>query len=110
MNVNRHLQDKQPALSFPSMLKNLLPKSRLLSSRTFATSQTVRLPERKKNLNAAEQKEQNLFNKNKEKLERLESDATKDREDDISHPSSEVLQEKGEEARVEQNRPDDGVY
>lgn len=61
----------------------------------------------KHNQNKEEEREQKLFDKNQERLEKLEHD-----EDykDYQQPSQEELKIKGDKARIEQNRPDDGVY
>lgn len=54
-----------------------------------------------------EVKEQKLFDKNQETLERMEHDSTYN---DWKKPDDEKLKKIGDDARIEQNRPDDGVY
>lgn len=51
-------------------------------------------------------KEQKEFDLNKKKLENLEHGG----HSNVMKPSMEKLQQEGENARIEQNRPDDGVY
>lgn len=60
----------------------------------------------KKDQNATEKAEQKMFDENQKDLEQLEhGKSTK------SHNyKCDDLREKGENARIEQNRPDDGVY
>ncbi|CCF57253.1 hypothetical protein KAFR_0C02600 [Kazachstania africana CBS 2517] len=62
---------------------------------------------KKEHQNAEEMKEQQLFDKNKENLEKMESDY---KYSDFQKPTMEELKKKGDDARIEQNRPDDGVY
>ncbi|KAL3233684.1 hypothetical protein RNJ44_03724 [Nakaseomyces bracarensis] len=59
----------------------------------------------KKDQDQYEKQEQKMFDKNKKDLEQFEHGNKKSRD-----YKAEDLQEKGENARVEQNRPDDGVY
>ena len=54
-----------------------------------------------------ETNEQNLFDKNQDLLERMEHDSTFN---DWKKPDDEKLKKIGDDARIEQNRPDDGVY
>lgn len=59
-----------------------------------------------KHPDAEDIKEQKEFDLNKKKLENLEHGG----HSNIMKPSMEKLQQEGENARIEQNRPDDGVY
>ncbi|EDO16772.1 hypothetical protein Kpol_526p25 [Vanderwaltozyma polyspora DSM 70294] len=59
-------------------------------------------------LSSEERQEQNMFNKNKAILEKMEHD--KLNHDNELKPDMETLKQFGDNARIEQNRPDDGVY
>ncbi|CAI4058046.1 hypothetical protein SKDZ_04G2940 [Saccharomyces kudriavzevii ZP591] len=72
----------------------------------FSVAARASLPHLKDNQDAAEKKEQSLFDSNKKKLNSLEHD----KNPDYKQPGMEDLQKKGDDARIEQNRPDDGVY
>lgn len=54
-----------------------------------------------------ETKEQKLFDKNQDFLDRMEHDPSFN---DWKKPNDEKLKKIGDDARIEQNRPDDGVY
>ncbi|QLG71102.1 hypothetical protein HG535_0B01400 [Zygotorulaspora mrakii] len=73
--------------------------------RAFGSSPCAGFPGRKVHQDAAEQKEQKLFDKNKAKLEKMEHHEGSDKRDSRSK-----LKKRGDDARIEQNRPDDGVY
>lgn len=60
----------------------------------------------KKKQDATEKAEQKMFDKNKKELEQFEHGKGKKSHD----YRNQDLREKGENARIEQNRPDDGVY
>lgn len=60
----------------------------------------------KGNQDKAEKAEQKMFDNNQKDLEQFEQGKGKKRPD----YSCEDLRVKGENARIEQNRPDDGVY
>ncbi|CAR29357.1 ZYRO0G06776p [Zygosaccharomyces rouxii] len=78
-------------------------------SRAFTNTAYRALPHRKDNLTADEQTEQKNFDDNQARLEEMEHSRTKDV--DYTHQRSEAeLRKIGEDAQVEQNRPDDGVY
>ncbi|CAH1829062.1 unnamed protein product [Saccharomyces cerevisiae] len=57
-------------------------------------------------MHEAEKKEQGLFDSNKKRLDTLEHG----KNPDYKQPGMEDLKKKGDDARIEQNRPDDGVY
>ncbi|CCD22524.1 Fmp16p NDAI_0A03670 [Naumovozyma dairenensis CBS 421] len=61
----------------------------------------------KPNQDELETKEQNVFDTNKKKLERMEHDKTYT---EFKQDDCDVLRKKGDDARIEQNRPDDGNY
>ena len=52
-------------------------------------------------------KEQKMFDENQAKLEKLEHDKNYK---NFTKDSIKNLQKRGDDARIEQNRPDDGVY
>lgn len=83
----------------------------LKGSRSMATKLPLRKAAKEnhkmKHPDAANIKEQKEFDENKEKLEKLEHG---DKNTDFKKPSMEELQKRGDDARIEQNRPDDGVY
>ena len=83
------------------------PRLLTVSTRTFCSAPVARFPHRKEHQNAEEQKEQKLFDQNKSKLDNLEHEHGVKNTDT---ESCEELKKKGEDAQVEQNRPDDGVY
>ncbi|CAI4055230.1 hypothetical protein N7582_000277 [Saccharomyces uvarum] len=84
------------------------PKQLIYKSPKAALSTTARAfyPHLKNDQDAAEQKEQHLFDDNKKKLDNLEHG----KNPDFKQPGMEDLKKKGDDARIEQNRPDDGVY
>lgn len=84
------------------------PRQWICKSPKAALSTTAKgfYPHLKHDQDAAEQKEQNLFNDNKKKLDNLEHG----KNPDFKQPGMEDLKKKGDDARIEQNRPDDGVY
>ncbi|GAV55648.1 hypothetical protein ZYGR_0AY00400 [Zygosaccharomyces rouxii] len=78
-------------------------------SRAFTSTAYRTLPHRKENLTGSEQKEQKDFDENQARLEEMEHSHGKDV--DYTHQRSEAeLRKTGEDAQIEQNRPDDGVY
>ncbi|CCK69943.1 Fmp16p KNAG_0D01920 [Huiozyma naganishii CBS 8797] len=85
------------------------PVGPLLTRRAFSSSFAPRNhhDKLKSDQSTEEKKEQKLFDKNKARLEKLE---TGKGPRGFKRPSEKALQEKGENARIEQNRPDDGVY
>lgn len=91
-----------PALRVsPSLL------TKTVSTRAFSLTAVARLPHQKSNLSPEEQREQKLFDENKARLEKLEHAKIYD---GSQRESCEELKKKGDDARIEQNRPDDGVY
>ncbi|QHS72287.1 Fmp16p [Saccharomyces paradoxus] len=72
----------------------------------FSIAARASFPHLKNNQDEAEKKEQGLFDSNKEKLDTLEHG----KNPDYKQPGMEDLKKKGDDARIEQNRPDDGVY
>lgn len=94
------------------LTQTLRTTSRLIPSnvsvRAFTAATIPKFPQRKQNLNAEEQKEQKLFDDNKAKLDKMEHH-TEDGAD-ANRKSCEELKKIGDDARIEQNRPDDGVY
>lgn len=83
------------------------PRLVTVSARAFSSAPVARFPHRKANQNAEEKKEQSLFDQNQAKLDKLEHEnGTKD----ADRGSCEELKKKGDDAQIEQNRPDDGVY
>lgn len=73
--------------------------------RAFSSSPMVKSPHRKAHLSPEEEKEQKLFDRNKAKLDKLEHNEGSSKRD-----SKAKLKKRGDDARIEQNRPDDGVY
>lgn len=69
--------------------------------------QTTSKPNLKHDQSDQEAEEQTKFDKNQEKLERMEHDSTYK---DWKQPNCDKLKKIGDDARIEQNRPDDGVY
>lgn len=65
------------------------------------------MPHQKHNLSPEEKKEQKLFDDNKAKLDKLEHEKSYD---GTERESCEELKKKGDDAQIEQNRADDGVY
>ncbi|QLQ79572.1 hypothetical protein HG537_0C02190 [Torulaspora globosa] len=84
---------------------SLLTKT--VSTRTFSLAAITRLPHQKTNLSPEERNEQKLFDENKARLEKLEQAKIYD---GSQRETCEELKKKGDDARIEQNRPDDGVY
>ncbi|EJS44276.1 fmp16p [Saccharomyces arboricola H-6] len=76
------------------------------SKAAFSTATMASYPHLKDKQDAAEKKEQSLFDSNKEKLDSLEHGKSTN----FKQPGMEDLKKKGDDARIEQNRPDDGVY
>ncbi|CCH58654.1 hypothetical protein TBLA_0A08650 [Henningerozyma blattae CBS 6284] len=66
----------------------------------------------KKHLSQTERQDQSLFKRNKKLLEDMEFHSHKKRFTKKAgmRPSMEELKKMGDDARIEQNRPDDGVY
>lgn len=81
--------------------------SKTTSVRAFSIATVARFPHQKHNLSPDEQREQKLFDENKARLEKLEHDKIYE---SCGKESFEELKKKGEDAPIEQNRPDDGVY
>ncbi|SJM87301.1 related to protein FMP16, mitochondrial [Zygosaccharomyces bailii] len=84
------------------------PRMWLLGGRSLSSTAFNEFPHRKAHLSDAEQKEQNIFDANKAKLESMEHD--KANKSDAHVQSCDELRKVGEDAQIEQNRPDDGVY
>lgn len=62
----------------------------------------------KTHLSREEKQEQKMFDKNQATLDRMEHDSNYHGNE--KKPNMEHLKEFGDNARIEQNRPDDGVY
>lgn len=73
---------------------------------SFSIVTRAAFPHLKNNQDEAEKKEQGLFDTNKKRLDTLEHG----KNPDYKQPGMEDLKKKGDDARIEQNRPDDGVY
>ncbi|CAL9734353.1 hypothetical protein MOSE0_E04060 [Monosporozyma servazzii] len=77
------------------------------TSTNLEKGQTTKKPNLKHDQDVQEVEEQKKFDKNQEKLERMEHDSTYK---DLKQPNCDKLKKIGDDARIEQNRPDDGVY
>ncbi|SMN21906.1 similar to Saccharomyces cerevisiae YDR070C FMP16 Putative protein of unknown function [Maudiozyma saulgeensis] len=96
-----------PALVRNSMiLRPVVVSTRYSMVRMMSSTRNCAKDHRMKHPDAEDVKEQRKFDANKKKLEKLEHGG----HSGIMKPSMEKLQQKGENARIEQNRPDDGVY
>ncbi|CAI4931106.1 CGH_3_HP_G0032970.mRNA.1.CDS.1 [Saccharomyces cerevisiae] len=73
---------------------------------SFSIVTRAAFPHLKNNQDEAEKKEQGLFDSNKKRLDTLEHG----KNPYYKQPGMEDLKKKGDDARIEQNRPDDGVY
>lgn len=78
-----------------------------VSARGFSSASVARFPHRKEHQSPEEQKEQSLFDQNKRRLDKLEHEKGTEGAD---RESCDELRKKGDNAQIEQNRPDDGVY
>lgn len=78
-----------------------------VSVRTFSAATMARFPHLKDHQTQEEKKEQKLFDENKAKLDKLEHEKNGK---DTNRESCDELKKKGDDAQIEQNRPDDGVY
>ena len=76
-------------------------------ARLFSSAAAEVEAHRKKNPDENDIKDQSLFDANKKRLEEMERDSQLV---SLKEPGERVLQERGSEAELEQNRPDDGVY
>ncbi|CAI4037955.1 hypothetical protein SMKI_04G2920 [Saccharomyces mikatae IFO 1815] len=83
--------------------KQLICKS---TKAPFSVAVRASMPHLKNNQDETEKKEQGLFDSNKKKLDSLEHG----KNPNFKQPGMEDLKKKGDDARIEQNRPDDGVY
>lgn len=81
-----------------------------VSVRAFTAASIPKFPQRKQHLSSEEQKEQKLFDDNKAKLDKMEHEHGEGAAADANRKSCEELKKIGDDARIEQNRPDDGVY
>jgi len=88
------------------VLRPVILSARYSAVRLISTTSSCARDHRMKHPNPEDVKEQKKFDANKKKLEKLEHGG----HSGIKKPSMEKLQQKGEDARIEQNRPDDGVY
>lgn len=75
------------------------------STRFISCSSQLRMPQEK---DGSEYTQKDM-EENQRKLEQLEK-KQKSIESDLQRPSREELKKKGDDAQVEQHRPDDGVY
>lgn len=97
----------QTMLTCSLLLRPVVNSTRFTLVRNLSTTTTMLKENHKmKHPDAEDIKEQKEFDLNKKKLEKLEHGD----HSNIMKPSMEKLQEEGENARIEQNRPDDGVY
>ena len=76
-------------------------------ARLFSSAASEVEAHRKKNPDDMDIKDQSLFDANKKRLEEMEKNS---KLVSLKEPGERVLQERGSDAEVEQNRPDDGVY
>lgn len=77
-------------------------------SRAFTCTAYRAFPHRKDHQSPSEQKEQSSFDENQAKLEQMEHSRRLNA--DYNQRTESELRKTSDDAQVEQNRPDDGVY
>ncbi|CCC68510.1 hypothetical protein NCAS_0B04260 [Naumovozyma castellii] len=98
---------KLVARSTSSITARSASTQRLALVQSVCSVRNINTSHRKPNQDAEEAKEQKLFDKNKKRLDKMEHDKTYQ---EVKQPDCDVLRKRGDDARIEQNRPDDGNY